>query len=134
MGLTQTTPEPCGSTLGLPLCAGAACIHCAGRVWSISTLHVGPDQPDPRPNPNANPNPTPNPIPNPSPYPYSIANPDPNPNPSWGSRSSGAITWLRRVFRWHFCFSKKRRATERTAFITKTRSLDKEFCASRSCK
>ena len=26
---------------------------CAGRVSSISTLHVGPDPPDPRPNPNS---------------------------------------------------------------------------------
>ena len=33
------------------------------RVWSISTLHVGPDKPDPRPNPKPNPNPNPNPNP-----------------------------------------------------------------------
>ena len=31
----------------------------AGRLCSISTLHVGLDQPDPRPNPNPNPNLTP---------------------------------------------------------------------------
>ena len=29
-------------------------------LWSISTLHVGPDQPDPKRNPNPNPTPTPN--------------------------------------------------------------------------
>ena len=31
----------------------------AGCLWSISTMHVGPDQPDPRPNPNPNLNPNP---------------------------------------------------------------------------
>ena len=55
---------------GLPLCARLVRIKlCAGRVWSISTLHVGPDQPDPRPNPNLN----------------------PNPNTLGGSRSAGSV-------------------------------------------
>ena len=34
----------------LPSCAGLVGTKlCAGRVWLISTLHVGPDQPDPNP-------------------------------------------------------------------------------------
>lgn len=46
------------------LCAGAAGTKlCAGRVWSILTLHVGPDQPDPITSPYPNPNPNPNPYP-----------------------------------------------------------------------
>ena len=41
----------------LAICAGLVGTKlCAGRVWSISTLHVGPDQPDPRPIPHPNPN------------------------------------------------------------------------------
>ena len=49
----------------------------AGRVWSITTMRVGPDQPDPRPNPNQ------------------------NANPLGGSRSAGAATRLRtRAFWW----------------------------------
>ena len=51
-----------------------------GRLWSISSLHVGPDQPDP----------TPNPIPNPKHIHFG------------GSKSAGAATRLRRVFGWRF--------------------------------
>ena len=47
---------------------------CAGRVSSIPTLHVDPDQPDPRSDPNSNSN--------------------PNPNPLEGSWSAGAVTRL----------------------------------------
>ena len=62
-----------------PLCAAASCTKlCEGRVSSISTLHVGPGQPDP------------------------TSNPSPNPKPSGGSRSTGAVTRPRRVFRWRF--------------------------------
>ena len=50
--------------------------------WSVSILHVGPDQPHPTPNPNSNPN----------------ANP--NANFAGGSRSAAAIARLRRAFRW----------------------------------
>ena len=52
----------------------------AGRAWSVSTLHVGPDQPDIRPHPNP------------------IPNHNPNPNPLGGSRSAGAVTRFRLVF------------------------------------
>ena len=74
-----------GAGLRLPLCARASCKKlCAGGVWSISTLHVGPDQLDLRRNPNPKPNPNPN--------------PDPNPNLLWSSRSARAVTRLGDVF------------------------------------
>ena len=58
----------------------------AGRVSSVSALHVGPDQPDPRPNPNSN------------------ANPNPDPNPFGGLEAGrGSHARLRRrVFWWRF--------------------------------
>ena len=50
--------------LRLPLCAGASCTKlCAGRGSSISTLPVGPEQPNPRPHPGTNPFPNLNPNP-----------------------------------------------------------------------
>ena len=63
----------------LLLCAGlVATKKCAGRVSSISTSHVGPDQPDPRSDLN------------------------PKSNPLGGSGSVEAIPRLRRVFWWRF--------------------------------
>ena len=81
-----------GTAFGLPLCAGASYKKlCAGGVWSISALHVGPDQPDLRRNPN----------------------PNPNFDPLGGSRSTGAVTRLHRVFWWRF--SKKKRAAQKAS-------------------
>ena len=86
-----------------PVCAAAFCTKlCAGRVSSISTLHVDPDQPNPRPDPN------------------------PNPNPSGGSRSAGAVTRLRRVFWWRF--SNKLRAAEIPGLTNNTRILHSFLC------
>ena len=81
-------------------------------MWSISTLHVGPDQPDPRPIPNPNPN------------------PNPKTDPLGGSRSAGAATRLRRVFWWRF--SKKLRRPESQPRSIRPAPCTK-FCADQSC-
>ena len=84
-----TCPSRVISPIRLWLCAGLVGTKlCPGRAWSISTLGFGPDQPDPRRNLTL----------------LTLTLPLPNPNPLGGSRSAGAATRLRRVFRW--CFSK----------------------------
>ena len=50
MHATAGLLAPCARLVGTKLCAG--------RVWSISTLHVGPDQPGRKPVPNPNHTPT----------------------------------------------------------------------------
>ena len=74
----------------LPLCAGLLGTKlCAGRVWSISTLHVRPDHADRRP----------------------------NPNPLGGSRSAGAVTRLRWRFSKKSRAADRPALTSKTCFL-----------------
>ena len=58
LSISLRTPSPSGSRHCNCAPACRACSNFpAGRFWSISILHVGPDQPDPRPNPSPTPNP-----------------------------------------------------------------------------
>ena len=108
-----------GMKWALVMCRSGRNKLCAGRMMAISTLNVGPDQPEPKPNPNLSPNPNSNP------------NPNPNPKPNLGgSRSAGAATRLRRVFRWRK--TKKAQGGRKASLETRPASCTKLY-AYQSC-
>lgn len=106
----QKEKTPC--CFWLAKCARRVCTKpCAGRVKSISTLHVGPDQPDLGRNPS----------------------PNPDPNPLGASRSAGAVARLRCMLWWRL--SKKQAAEKlRKVSLDQTRRTTCiKFSADPSC-
>ena len=92
-------------------CAALVCAALVGKKTFVLgqclvnfNLRVGPDQPDPRPSLNPNPH--------------------PNPDPSRGSSLAGAVTRLRRVFRWRL---------SNETFFRRTPASCTKFCANPSC-
>ena len=108
MALPLTIEYPHLGRRASPTCSTGVQQPSCRSVVVISTLHMGPGQPDSRPYPNLN------------------LNPNPNPNPLGGLRSTGIVTLLRIMFWWRV--SKNTPAAERSAWTNNTNDREECFC------